>query len=51
MDRVKLATLVENMKEALSIEKHIISLENKISQEDKKSKKVFVITQKIQTSF
>lgn len=40
VDRENLATLANNMKANLYVEKHIISLEKKTSQEDKKSKKV-----------
>ena len=40
MDRANKATLVENMKEALSVEKRIVALEKKIAQEYRKRKKV-----------
>ena len=40
VDREKLPTMGENMKESLSVEKRIIALEKKNSKEDRKSKKV-----------
>ena len=41
VDREKMETLVENMKESLSVEKHITALEKNNSQEDRKSNKVY----------